>query len=273
VEDGHDRRPGAALVCTPPSAHAGPARAALQRGIRCFVEKPVAHSAAAAASLKALRGAPLVVGYQLRRHAAVKELKRRVESGALGRLLYVRAQVGQYLPDWRPWQDYRRSYTARKALGGGILLDASHEIDLARHLAGEPVSVYCSARKLSSLDVDVEDTAELTLSFASGAMGSVHLDMIRRAYDRSCQLSFEDGVLEWRYQDSLLREYSAKKRRWTERRLGEDGNEQYLEELAMFLRREPRLDGLATVQDGIRALRVVEAAKRSARSGRREAVR
>lgn len=278
VAAGLDARPGAAVICTPPAFHADAALAAIARGIPCFIEKPVAHTVAAAERVRraaAGRRVPVVVGYQLRFHPAVAWIRRGLDEGRWGPLQYVRAQVGQYLPDWRPWQDYRKSYTARRALGGGILLDASHEIDLALHLAGPARSVFCAADRLSALKIDVEDTAEITLRFRGGAMGSVHLDMIRRAYDRSCQLLCRDGVVEWSYQDGLVREYRARSKKWTERSFTMDGNVMYLSEMRAFLaaaRGAGRAEA-AGPEAGAAALRVVEAAKRSARSGRTQVPR
>lgn len=274
---GFDARPSAVLICTPPSAHADAALAAIARGIPCFIEKPVAHTAAAAERVRraaAKRRVPVVVGYQLRFHPAVAWIRRGLDARRWGPVQYVRAQVGQYLPDWRPWQDYRQSYTARRSLGGGILLDASHEIDLALHLAGPAKSVFCAAGRLSALEIDVEDTAELTLRFRDGAMGSVHLDMIRRAYDRTCQILCRDGVVEWSYQDGTVREYRARTKTWKTHAFTKDGNVMYLAEMRAFLAtaRGAGTDG-ASAQDGLAALQIIEAAKRSARSGRTQTLR
>lgn len=278
IEAGLDVRPGVALICTPPPAHADAALAAISRGIPCFIEKPAAHTVAAAERMRRAalrRRVPVVIGYQLRFHPAVAWIRRGLDEERWGPVQYIRAQVGQYLPDWRPWQDYRKSYTARESLGGGILLDASHEIDLALHLAGPARSVFCAADRLSALEIDAEDTAELTLRFRGGAMGSVHLDMIRRAYDRSCQILCRDGVIEWSYQDGTVREYRARSRKWTIHAFTKDGNAMYLAEMKAFLAaaRGAGAAAAAGSDEGTAALRVVEAAKRSARAGRTQILR
>lgn len=278
VTAGLDARPGAALICTPPSAHAEAALAAIARGVPCFVEKPAAHTVLDAERIRraaAGRRVPVMIGYQLRFHPAIAWIRRGLDRRRWGPIQYLRAQVGQYLPDWRPWQDYRKSYTARRSLGGGILLDASHEIDLALHLAGPAKSVFCAADRLSALDVDVEDTAEMTLRFRGGPMGSVHLDMIRRAYDRSCQLLCRDGVVEWSYQDGLVREYRVRTKKWTEHAFTKDANAMYLAEMKAFLSlaRGAVATAAAGPEEGAAALRIVEAAKRSAASGRTLPVR
>ncbi len=61
--------------------------------------------------------------------------------GKIGRVLWLNVESGQYLPDWRPWQNYRESYSARQELGGGIILDGSHELDYICWLLGRPTEV------------------------------------------------------------------------------------------------------------------------------------
>lgn len=279
LEDAWNYRPGLALLCTPPAVRLAAAQAVLNQKIPCFIEKPLAHTlkdAQALAKLARRNKVPVVVGYQLRRHPAILWIKKKMQARAWGKLLYLRAQVGQYLPDWRPWQDYRKSYTARRSLGGGILLDASHEIDLALYLAGGISSVFCASKKLSSLEINVEDAAELTVWHKDGALGSIHLDMIRRAYERSCQLTFEKGVVVWSYEEGQVREFSAASGKWKVHKFNRDGNAAYLSELELFLRKLNKpassLEGLAELEDGIKSLAVVEASKRSAKSRKMEKI-
>src|SRR2546426_614100 len=165
LDEGLARKPDAVLVCTPPYLHLDGARSGLLAGAHVFIEKPFSHSLEGVDELLALAEQHhrfICVGYNLRFHPGVQKLKMMLDSGAIGRLLVVKAEFGQYLPDWRPTQDYRESYTARAELGGGIILDASHEIDYVRWLGGEAVSVYAESGKLSQLEMKAEDTAAMT---------------------------------------------------------------------------------------------------------------
>lgn len=92
-------------------------------------------------------------------------MHRLLNEGTTGKVLFVRSEFGQYLPDWRPEQDYRENYSARSSLGGGIILDSSHEIDYLRWFFGEIEQVYCRSSIQSELEVDVEDTASIILFF------------------------------------------------------------------------------------------------------------
>ena len=159
-----------------------------EQGCHLFIEKPLSHSRDGVDRLLELaRRKDLVtlVGCNLRFHPGLVVVKRLLEQGAAGRVVAVRVEVGQYLPDWHPKEDYRQSYSARSDLGGGILLDAVHEIDYIRWLLGPVRSVACFAGKLSHLEIQTEDTAALLLRFMDGTVGEVHLDYVQRAYSRT----------------------------------------------------------------------------------------
>jgi predicted dehydrogenase len=269
------KAPDAVIVCTPPHLHLDGARAALEAGAHVLVEKPLAVSLDGVDDVLALaetRGRTLAVGYNWRFHAVSREVKRLLDAGAVGRPLILRVEVGQYLPDWRPQQDYRAGYNARAAMGGGILLDATHELDYAWWLCGEIKGVTAIVEKLSDLEIDVEDAALLHLRFASGALGEAHLDTLQRAYARGGKLIGTEGTLVWELMEGL-RLYSTARGAWESRPMVTDPNDMYREEMRQFLAcvrdgAEPSASG----RDGRRALEIVQAARTSAREGREVAV-
>jgi predicted dehydrogenase len=193
-------RPDIVFVCTPPVFHLAQARQAIVAGANVFVEKPLSHSMDGVRQLRAQiqqSGRIVQVGYNLRFHPAIRKLKQIVEEQSLGRILFARLEVAQYLPDWRPWQDYRNSYTARRELGGGIVLDGSHELDYLLWFMGDPDGVLCMAGTVSRLEVNVEDSATILLHFPSGAHADLHLDFVQRVPARSCKLVGELGTAWW----------------------------------------------------------------------------
>jgi predicted dehydrogenase len=145
------------------------------------------------------------VGYNLRFNPGIRILKRLLEEGVAGRILWARAEVTQYLPDWRPWQDYRDGYTANRALGGGIILDASHEIDYILWLLGPARELTCMAGQVSGLEVNVEDCATILIRLRSGAQADVHMDFAQRTASRSCVLAGDRARLEWEYAQNQVR--------------------------------------------------------------------
>jgi predicted dehydrogenase len=92
-------------------------------------------------------------GFMLRLHPNLLWLKSFLEAGELGDLFYCRAAVGQYLPDWRPSQDYRMSYSA-SATCGGVILDLVHELDLVTWLFGPIEAVHAMTARTECLEID-----------------------------------------------------------------------------------------------------------------------
>jgi predicted dehydrogenase len=212
-----------------------------------------------------------MVGYNLRFHPSLQLLKAATDRGSIGRILSVRAEVGQYLPEWRPGSDYRNSVSARRELGGGVFLELSHELDYVRWIAGEITSVMAQADHISDLELNVEDTAEIILRFASGAMGSVHLDMIQQPATRSCKLIGTEGVLTWDGISGSVRLYSAKTGTWSDLHTGQknEWNQMYLDEMEHFISCiRKRKDPLVTGLDGKRVLEIALAALQSTREQR-----
>lgn len=265
--------PQAAVVASPAPFHVPQAAGLAERGVHLLIEKPLSDSLEGIEPLLrtcAERGVVGMVGYNLRFHAPLRILKETLAAGAIGRVLGVRAEVGQYLPDWRPGTDYRRSVSARRSLGGGALLELSHEIDCARWLGGEVADVCARVGRLSPLEIDVEDTAEILLRFESGALGSVHLDMIQRAPARWCRLIGSEGTLHWDGSDDSVGLFAASEGRWVPLRPPgqEDRNAMYVAELRHFLECvESGRTPAVSIEDGLRALRIALAAAESARTG------
>ena len=207
LEQAASWRPDALVIATPTSHHLEALRWAVERGVHTYVEKPIAASTEGVSELLAAaedRDLTVAVGYNLRFHPALEVIRAAVEEGRIGRLLSVRAEVGQYLPDWQPDRDYRQSYAARRELGGGALLTLSHELDYVRWIAGEVVECRGLATRVSDLDLDVDDVAEVILRHESGMIGSVHLDMLDRRYNRRSRWVGSDGTIAWEWAEPVL---------------------------------------------------------------------
>lgn len=264
--------PDVVFVCTPPVFHVPQALQAVQAGAHVFVEKPLSHTLDGVDELIAKAEAHqrvVQVGYNLRFHPGLRKVRQLLSDGAIGRILWARVEVGQYLPDWRPWQDYRQSYTACRDLGGGIILDASHELDYIIWLLGTPVELTCMAAKVSNLEVDVEDCATVLLRFASGAQADVHMDFVQRGYARFCKLVGERGTIIWDYPANQVRTYQASVNAWEVITYDFDGNNMYVAELEHFLDCVSRAaTPLIDLKQAKRVLRVALAAKTSAEKGR-----
>ena len=273
VEKALAEAPTAAIVCSPAAQHAEISLELANSGVALLVEKPLASTPDhAQAIVQACRrvGVPLMVGYNFRHYPPLMAMHDELSSSAIGTMLHLDATVGQYLPDWRPGSDYRRSASARKILGGGALLELSHELDLALWFGGAVSSVTASTARLSALDLDVEDTAEVLLRYATGAMARIHLDMISRNRRRELTIIGSDGTLTWTWENHTVRRYRPEDGWVTvHESQGFDSNLMYVEELSHFLHCvrtgiAPEPDGSA----GCQVVKVVDAARRAAQEYR-----
>lgn len=259
LDEAFAAKPRVVLVCTPTRFHLEHALRAARQGCHLFIEKPVAEDPATVGELAAelrQRGLVSLVGCNFRFHPGLQLVRELLAQNTAGRVVTARAQFGQYLPDWHPWEDYRQGYSARQDLGGGVILDRIHELDYLTWLLGDATAVTALVGHLSHLEISTEDTAEILLRFRSGAFGSVHLDYVRRTYDCALEIVGDAGTIQWRYQDHEVRWHTAAGKKWESRQWpGYDGNLMYLDELRHFLR---ALAGLEpSLQDVAAAARVL----------------
>ncbi|MBU2609594.1 MAG: Gfo/Idh/MocA family oxidoreductase [Chloroflexi bacterium] len=176
------QKPDAVIVANPTSMHLDVAIPAAEAGCAILLEKPVSGfldglDELAAAAQKS--GSRILVGFQFRFHPSLQKAADLLRAGAIGRILLVRAHWGEYLPDWHPWEDYKQGYAARADLGGGAARSLTHPLDYLRWLCGDVQSLWAFTGALG-LGLSVEDTADIGLRFASGAIGSVQLNYNQR---------------------------------------------------------------------------------------------
>ena len=274
-----DWQPDFAIIASPTHLHTEQALEIARRGCHLFIEKPLSHTSGELKGLAEeieLRGLVSLVGCNMRFHPGPAKVKELLEQQAVGKLLFARVHTGSYLPNWRPWQDYRKSYSAHVAMGGGCLLDCIHEIDLTRWYIGEVKEVFCMAGHLSSLEIDAEDVAILICKHTGGAISEIHLDYVQRTYERGCQIVGEQGSITWDYNEGAVRWFDATQNSWRIFAQSEDwqANHMYVDELKHFL--DCVYASTSTtlpVSDAIGLMRVVFAAKASAGSGRLVGVR
>ncbi|MFH2101708.1 MAG: Gfo/Idh/MocA family oxidoreductase [Candidatus Micrarchaeota archaeon] len=260
-------RPDAVMICAPPNMHLGMAKKVLEAGIDLFLEKPVAEKLEGLESLKTLaEGKIVLIGYNLRFNPCLEEAKKLVDEGMIGRLMHIDAYYGNYLPNWRPTMDYRKVYSSQKNMGGGIILDCSHEIDYILWLMGKAKTVTCTATKASSLELDVEDTAEVNFRFDDGKIAHAHLDFVRPDLRRTCDIVGEKGTISIDLITYKMRIFRNGK--WEERSFEGGPSIAYVRELAHFLEcLKEKKQTRVTLEDGIDTLKASLGARESSDKG------
>lgn len=268
--------PDVVFVTNPSSLHVDVAQRAVDASAHVFIEKPVSHSMQGVLELQASLQKKQRVGfvaYQLRRHPGFLRLRERLREGAIGRVLSVRAEVGEYLPNFHPYEDYRRMYASRRELGGGVTLSQIHELDYLIALFGAPRRAFAMGGKVSSLDVDVDDLTSGLIEF-SGAHGRViaelHQDFFQRPTTRRCCVVGDAGRLEWSLSERSFRRWDASGALAEQEDYSSyPRNQAFLEELRYFFecireRKQPDVD----VRTGAQSLKLALGLLESQTSGR-----
>lgn len=202
LNDALKHEPDGVIISNPTALHLDVALPAARQGSHLLIEKPISHSMDDVDNLRKIvqkNQVRVFMGFQFRFHPGLQKIKRITEEGKIGKPLSVRAHWGEYLPDWHPWEDYRMSYSARRDLGGGVILTLCHPIDYFRWIFGEVKEINSIVGYQSSLDIDVEDTAEIGLRFKSGVIGSVHLNYTQKPPRHSMEIVGTSGSLRWDY--------------------------------------------------------------------------
>jgi predicted dehydrogenase len=256
-------KPDAVIIANPTAMHLDAAIPAAEAGCHILMEKPIAHTMDRVDELqKALErgGGQLLMGFQFRFHPGLHRLETLLKGGEIGRPLSVHVHSGEYMPAWHPWEDYRKGYSARSDLGGGIILTQCHALDYLRWLLGEMQVEYGFAGKISDLEMDVDDVAEISLKFASGAVGSVHLDGFRQPPQHTLEIIGSEGTLQWSNLDGGVSLFTGAKGVWEffPPPNGFDRNDMFLAEMRHFLdiinaNAQPQ----CSLEDGIRVMEII----------------
>lgn len=271
LDDALRQDPDAVLITSPTSLHVQLALQAAKQGCHLFIEKPLSDSMEGVDELLGIvkeKDLVTLVGCNMRFHPGIMQIKKLLGDEAIGHVVSARVEVGQYLPDWHPWADYRQSYSARLDQGGGVILDSIHEIDYIQWMLGKVEEVACFAGKMSNLEIETEDTAAILMRFTSGIIGEVHLDYIQRAYSRTCHIIGDEGTIRWDFSNGKVKCYSTETGEWEmfKNPYGWEANQMYVDEMQHFIRcismeEKPTMD----VFEGAYVLKIALAAKQSAK--------
>ena len=274
IEEAFAFTPQIAAIANPAPFHIDTAQSLANSGVHLLIEKPLSDSLKGVERLLETchkQGTVLVIGYNLRYLPSLQRFRDLLGKRVIGRVLSVRCEIGQYLPSWRPGNNYRLGVSARQSLGGGALLELSHELDYLRWIFGEVEWVKATLSRQSDLEIDVEDSAHLTLGFVPESdghrlIGTVNLDFIRHDTTRLCTAIGEHGSLRWNGLTGEVAVFTSGERQWRQVFSHTHQRDQsYMAEWQDFIAcvAESKLPQV-TGEDGLKVLEIIEAARDSA---------
>lgn len=190
-------RSDAVVVATPAPSHVAIGALALTAGCHLLVEKPLSTDLSGTEQLEDSGELVGMTGFNLRFLPAVRKAMTLIDDGAIGKILNGSFQFGYDLRRWNPHRDYRKTYSARVADGGGVLLDAIHELDLLLYLCGPAESVIAMLANSGTLEIDGEDRVAAAVTAKGGGILQIGLDYLSPVYHRRIRLIGDEGLIEW----------------------------------------------------------------------------
>lgn len=265
-----DFAPQLAIIASPAPFHLHTASVLARAGAHLLVEKPLSDRVEGVADLIELcgdLGRQLQVGYNLRFMEALQQFRTLVAEGCIGQVYKVCSDIGQFLPAWRPEVDYRATVSSQAALGGGVLLELSHELDMLRWIFGEVSWLSAWTGRQSRLEIDVEDCAMIQMGFHSGPVAQLGMDFLRRDITRTCVAFGEEGTLRWDAVSGQVARFDPKTGGWSSVQTvyGERDSSYSSQITALLSAIEAGRPGEIAAQgeDGLAVMRLVEAARTS----------
>ena len=251
--------PDVVFLCTPPALHVAQATQAITAGCHVFSEKPLSADLRGVdelADLVARAGRKFMVGLCFRYHRGLLKAREAQEAGRIGRIVSIRALMGEHLPDIRP--DYRSLYLAK--YNGAFEL--MHDIDLAIWYAGQDVrAVQGIYGGFSDIGIEAPDLVELLLEFPDRCVASVHLDFFQLPRRRQIELMGTRGTITVEFaswDECTISVYDAESRAWAVERLATDRDDMFRDEDREFLQAVASdRPVVCTLAEGRKSLRAV----------------
>lgn len=169
------------VICAPAHVHMPLGQACADAGLPFLVEKPLAVTMEGVDELidtVGRKGIEARVGYVRRSGKELIEMRRQILDGKIGDLKMSYMNASQSYPHARP--DYQKTYYAKKAMGGGAILDAaSHLIDILIWFFGDPSEVSAMYDQLEIKGVECEDCCLISIRFRNGGMAQITINQFQ----------------------------------------------------------------------------------------------
>jgi predicted dehydrogenase len=198
----------AVIICNPSSHHLKFALPFAKNGSNLYIEKPISsdniNETIRLYKISKVNKITLHVGYNLLFLNSLNYLNKSIKEKKLGKIKIVKVDTGYYLPFWRQ-KDYKGTVSARKELGGGVLLELSHELNFLIHFFDLPKSIQANTGKISKLKLNVEDYANIFLKFKNKIICNCNLDFINKNYTRKLEIISDKGTFFWDFKKNIVK--------------------------------------------------------------------
>jgi len=223
------------IISTPPDKHLDYMKLAVKQGKPAFVEASVIKDGLEELS-RAVKSSGVLIAPSctFRFHSGVKTIKKIVKSGKYGKLCNFIYVMGQYLPDWHPWENIKEFYVSKRETSASREM-VPFELTWLLDITGYPEEAFAFYGRTHDLGVDIDDTYNVNLKF-EGFLGTIVVDVVSRFATRSLIMNLEKAQIRWNWEEKTIKLYDADSKEWeyyreTEGRAEDDYNKNIVEEM------------------------------------------
>ena len=275
IDEAFSISPDLTIISTPTSLHLDPMLNALKSKSAIFVEKPWSNDITDFKKFSnsvLLNKIPFHISFQKRFNSKFQEVFLLIKNGEIGKILTATFNVFSNVRVWHPYENWKDLYAVNSKLGGGVLLTEIHEIDLAYWFFGLPKEVFCSGGNTSEEILNIEDTVNIILIYKNFSI-QINLCFMHKKQSRSFNIAGSKGDLSWSdSKDELKIEFFNKEKDSKNYDQVVLNDNMFYSQAKKFLIDWDENDTIKSLNSASSSLAIVEAAKKSMKSGKKEKV-
>lgn len=216
IDQAMDNKPDVLIISTPPDHHLEYELLAAKNNKHFFCEAGI-FTEGLEELIDICRNKEIVAAPSatLRFKQSIRKIKELIDSNKIGNIVALTYHMGQYLPDWHPWEDISEFYAGQKETSAAREM-VPFELGWLTWIFGGLKRISCMKAKLSDLKADIDDVYQLIFQFKNGILGHLLVEVISRTPTRNFKAVGEKGTIEWSWSDDLVRLFDADKKEWLE---------------------------------------------------------
>ena len=211
LSDALKNKPDLMIISTPPDLHLKYALLAVKNNINFFTELNMLSSHVEEIHLKTRNKKIIALpSCTLYFHPVVKKLKTLLEQNTIGKVFLVHQHIGQFLPNWHPWEDYRKFFVSKRETGGAREL-LPFELFWLTYVFAPIKSVFATQGKISKLDADIDDFYQVSIEFQKNIFCTLNIDVISIPSFRETKIIGQKGTILCDFINGIIKINTGKK--------------------------------------------------------------
>lgn len=214
--------PDALVISTSPKHHMTYAWAGFERGLSCFIEASVVDAERILELHRRTKDSQVLMAPSctMRYFSGPKKVKELIRGGTIGQPLNINYQVGQYLPDWHPWERIEEFYVSARETGACREI-VPFELTWLNDVFGKPNPLACVKAKLTDMNADIDDVYHCLLRYPEGVLANLTVEVISRPRaTRELRVLGTDGEIVFSTDENSVRYANTQYSDWIRFDLG-----------------------------------------------------